>query len=93
MKFSNSSLSLVERIDRLERKVGVESKLIESNSGNYAIIYFMDRKPLKKKYDTSTKAFSDWEEQGCVYVELFNKIGRKLSSFPSSARDKHYIKQ
>ena len=47
----------------------------------YAMIYFRDKKPLKKHYETSVKAFFDYEEQGAIFVELFNEYGVKLSSY------------
>ena len=47
---------------------------------NYALIYFRDKKPLKKAYDTASKAFYDYEDKGCVFVELFNVRGTLLSS-------------
>ncbi len=45
----------------------------------YAIIHFKDRKPLKKKYATASKAFYDHEDKGCVLVELFNANGLLLA--------------
>jgi hypothetical protein len=47
---------------------------------NYALIYFRNKKPLKKAYDTASKAFYDHEDKGCVLVELFNQRGTLLSS-------------
>lgn len=52
-------------------------------SKKYAIIYFRDKKPLKKNYETSTKAFNDYEDKGCIFVELFNENGVKVSSYPN----------
>ena len=46
---------------------------------NYALIYFRDKKPLKKPYDTASEAFSDYEGKGCVLVELFNERGNLLA--------------
>ena len=51
-------------------------------SKNYAIIHFADKKPIKKRYDSAYKAFIDYEEMGCVYAELFNEKGIRLSSYP-----------
>lgn len=52
-------------------------------SKKYAMIYFRNKKPLKKNYETSTKAFFDYEDKGCIYVELFNENGVRLSSYPN----------
>jgi len=51
-------------------------------SKKYAVIHFKDKKSIKKKYDSSYKAFSDYENQGVDYVELFNERGDLLSSYP-----------
>jgi hypothetical protein len=53
-------------------------------SKNYAMIYLKDKKPLKKHYETSAKAFFDHEDKGCTHVELFNEYGVKLSSYKAS---------
>jgi hypothetical protein len=53
---------------------------------NYALIYFRDKKPLKKPYDTVSKAFYDYEDKGCVLVELFNERGTLLASRKPSAK-------
>ncbi len=47
---------------------------------HYALIYFRDKKPLKKAYETASKAFYDYEDKGCVLVELFNEKGALVSS-------------
>ena len=47
---------------------------------NYALIYFRDKRPIKKAYDTASKAFYDYEDMGCVLVELFNERGNLLAS-------------
>ncbi len=49
----------------------------------YAMIYFRDKKPLKKSYESSVRAFNDYEDKGCIFVELFNENGTKLSSYPN----------
>ena len=46
----------------------------------YAIIYFRDKKPIKKAYETASRAFYDYEEEGCVLVELFNERGTLIAS-------------
>ena len=53
---------------------------MERKPKNYALIYFRDKKPLKKPYDTASKAFNDYEDKGCVLVELFNERGTLLAS-------------
>ena len=58
------------------------TKKIETK--NYALIYFRDKKPLKKPYDTASKAFYDYEDKGCVLVELFNERGTLLVRKPSA---------
>jgi hypothetical protein len=40
---------------------------------NYAIIYFENKKPIKRTYDTVSQAFYEYEAKGCVLVELFNR--------------------
>ena len=55
--------------------------IIKKSGKSYAMIYFNDRKPLKKYYDTCMKAFYDYESQGCISVELFDYRGIKLSSY------------
>ena len=47
---------------------------------NYAMIYFRDKKHIKRAYDTASKAFNDYEEKGCVLVELFNSGGTLIAS-------------
>lgn len=47
---------------------------------NYALIYFNDKKPLKKRYDTVSEAAYDYESEGCILVELFNEWGVLLGS-------------
>lgn len=42
---------------------------------NYALIYFSDKKTLKKPYDTASRAFFDYEDRGCILVELYNERG------------------
>ena len=46
----------------------------------YALIYFRDKKPIKKAYETASKAFYDYEEKGCILVELFNERGTLIAS-------------
>ena len=46
----------------------------------YATIYFRDKKPIKKAYETASRAFYDYEEEGCVLVELFNERGTLIAS-------------
>lgn len=63
---------------------GIVRRNIMKNSNkretkNYALIYFRDKKPLKKPYDTASKAFYDYEDRGCVLVELFNERGTLLT--------------
>lgn len=53
-----------------------------NKSKNYVMIHFKDKKPIKKNYDTCMKAFYDYEDDGCTYVELFNSLGTKISSYP-----------
>jgi len=53
---------------------------------NYTLIYFRDKKPLKKTYDTASKAFNDYEDKGCVLVEMFNERGTLLASRRPSAK-------
>lgn len=53
----------------------------------YVLIYFKDRKPVRKHYDTSSKAYYDYQERGCIFVELFNESGVKLSSYPKNPYD------
>ncbi len=48
----------------------------------YALIYFRYKKPLKKSYDSCMRAFYDYEERGCVYVELYTEYGMRLCSYP-----------
>lgn len=50
--------------------------------GSYALIHFPDKKPLKKSYDTCTKAYFDYESKGCTFVELFDARGVLLASYP-----------
>jgi hypothetical protein len=45
---------------------------------NYALIYFPDKKTLKKPYDTVSEAFLDYKNKGCMLVELFNERGTRL---------------
>lgn len=52
---------------------------------NYAIIYFKNRKSIKKPFDTASRAFYEYEEKGCISVELFNERGILLSSKKSIA--------
>ena len=47
---------------------------------NYVLIHYKNKRPLKKYYDTASKAFFDHDD--CIYVELFNKNGVRLASFP-----------
>jgi outer membrane lipoprotein-sorting protein len=49
------------------------------NEKTYALIYIGNRKPIKRSYDTSSKAFYDYEDRGCVKVELYDGRGRLLS--------------
>ena len=49
---------------------------------NYALIYFADKKPIKKNYETASKAFFDYEEMGSTYAELYDAKGIFKSSFP-----------
>lgn len=53
---------------------------------NYALIYFKDKKPIKRAYDTASKAFDDFEEQGCILVELFNSRGILIASIEAVNR-------
>lgn len=53
---------------------------------NYALIYFRDKKPLKKPYDTVSSALYDYEDKGCVLVELFNGRGTLLASRKPSVK-------
>lgn len=53
-------------------------------AGEYAVIHFAHKKPIKKRYDSAYKAFSDYEGQGSTYAELFNERGHRLSSYPAS---------
>jgi hypothetical protein len=46
----------------------------------YALIYFENKKTLKKPYETAAKAFYDYESEGCILAELYNSRGNKLSS-------------
>lgn len=59
-----------------------KNKVMAPVKKSYAIIYFGDKKPLKRYYETSAKAFYDYREMGCTFVELFNGKGVKISSFP-----------
>lgn len=54
---------------------------------NYALIHFGNKKPIKKAYDTVSKAFYDYEDKGCVLVELFDEKGRLLASRKSNLSD------
>jgi hypothetical protein len=56
-------------------------------SKNYAMIYFKDKKPLKKTYESVTMAFYDYENKGCIYIELFTPYGVKLASYPNSHKE------
>ena len=47
---------------------------------NYAMIHFNNKKPIKRAYDTASKAFYDFEEKGCILVELFNHNGILIAS-------------
>ena len=58
-------------------------------SKNYAVIHFADKKWIKKRYDSSYKAFSDYEYMGSIYAELFNEKGNLLSVFPIPKYNKH----
>jgi DNA repair protein RadC len=49
---------------------------------NYALIYFADKKSIKKRYDSAYKAFSDYENSGSVYAELYSENGVLLSAYP-----------
>lgn len=53
---------------------------VKRETKNYALIYFSGKKPIKKAYDTVSKAFNDYEEKGCVLVELFNERGTLIAS-------------
>jgi hypothetical protein len=53
---------------------------VKRETKNYALIYFRDKKPIKKAYDTASKAFYDYEEKGCILVELFNERGTLIVS-------------
>ena len=53
-------------------------------SDDYALIYFMSKKPIKRAYDTATEAFGDYKARGCVFVELYNKKGSRLVSIKLS---------
>lgn len=48
---------------------------------NYVLIYFKNKKPIKRIYNTSSKAFFDYQLKGCIYTELFDFKGIKISSF------------
>jgi hypothetical protein len=52
---------------------------IKRETKNHAVIYFRDKKPIKKAYDTVSKAFNDYEEKGCILVELFNERGTLIA--------------
>lgn len=54
---------------------------MKANTKKYAMIHFIDKKPIKRNYETSTKAFNDYEDQGCIFIELFNANGVKVSSY------------
>lgn len=45
------------------------------------IIYFDSGKKIKKNYETCMKAFFDYENKGCILVELFNKNGLLISKY------------
>jgi len=47
---------------------------------NFALIHFQDKKPLKRRYETATKAMYDYLNKGCILVELYNERGILLSS-------------
>jgi hypothetical protein len=47
----------------------------------FALIHFQDRKPLKKRYETASKAMYDHLDMGCILVELYNEKGNLLSSW------------
>ena len=49
----------------------------------YTLIYFQNKKPLKKRYDTSVKAFNEYQDKGCIFVELFNENNIRISSYPN----------
>jgi hypothetical protein len=51
---------------------------------SYAVIHFKDKKSIKKNYNTSYGAFCDHKDQGCVFAELFDERGVRISSYPSS---------
>lgn len=55
-------------------------KTTKRETKNYVMIYFRDKKPIKRAYDTASKAFYDFEEKGCVLVELFNSRGTLMAS-------------
>ena len=56
---------------------------METKKKKYAIIHFENKKSIKKNYETCTRAFHDYEDQGCVFVELLNSNGMRLASFPN----------
>jgi len=75
------------KIKQLEKRIQyLKSNNKYSKGGGvqktYALIHFSDKKPIKKRYDSSVKAFSDYEEQGSIYAELFNGNGVLLSTYP-----------
>ncbi len=49
----------------------------------YAKIHFLDKKPITKAYETASKAFYDYQNEGCVLVELFDSNGLILASMKS----------
>jgi hypothetical protein len=53
----------------------------------YAIIHFANKKPIKRRYHSVYKAFSDYEDQGSTYAELFNENGRLISAYPVKPED------
>jgi len=83
---------------KIQLKQIIREVISEGKSKNYTIIYFKDKKPIKKYYDSVIDAFDDYEHQGCIYVELFKKFGIKLASYPHTNTklvDKwsNYVKQ
>ncbi len=57
------------------------------DQNTYALIYFRDKKTLKRRYDTAAKAFYDFEDQGCYLVELFDERNIRLSARKDSSLD------
>lgn len=77
----------MSKLREIVRRVIKEELSIKSG----AVLYFKDKKPKKvKNYNSAFKAHSDYEHDGCIYAQVFDKNGKLLSSYPKNGKELAY---